>query len=415
MKTGILKKIKSLNWIPAPRPLTELSIISVLELLCYIGVFVLTILLYQRWTDVTERKIDIECESLHPSPGNIVSSSKGDTGYLYRDENNLGCKICIDIPFSKVDTIGYSGNYLLEIFEQSNKNNRLSSIYESRYFDQVLNPFIDVTDTLDCLNRWGHRLFYNKITTTFDNYRRWHLHNMRKDVEFVTSSTDTSLIAPVIHTHNRKNWNKFTYTYEVLLPELKGIELCHGEEHGVMSKPSWYDKYDVSQFYFKVNVKSRSVSNINLNFKIRGANNYTFIEEKPDSLVGQQLYYSFTNDSLKRDSDDFLINRTILIHVQSKELEILQQSRIFGVTALLSALITVFLAFLIIWICRLVYKRWNKKLVKKQEKLEIDNSDERVQNEENQEPTPQSDIMADSVTAEKSHSNKQSKPKKKKR
>ena len=414
MKTGILKKIKNLNWIPAPRPLTELSIFSVLELFCYIGVFILTITLYQRWTDVAVREIDIDCESLHPIPRHSV----GGTGHLYRLEKNLGCKIYIDIPFSKVDTVNYSGNYTLKLFKLPNENNRSSSDYESQYYDQVLDTFLDVTDTLDYLSRWEHRLFYNKLTTTRDNFSLWLPYYLNsRDVDFVTAlPPDTSVRATIIDTHTRTNFNTFTNINENFVPEYQDIEISRIEKYGVMSKPSWYDEYDVSQFYFKVNVKSRSVPAINLNFRIRGANNYTFIDVEPDSLIGQQLYYSFTSDSLKRYSaDDFMIDRTLLIHVQSKELEILQQSRIFGVTALLSALITVFLAFLIIWICRLVYKRWNKKLLKQQDKQVAENSNESSLDDEHQEASLSSVISAKSPGTELAHSHDHPNPIKKKK
>ena len=412
MKTGILEKIKKLNWIPAPRPLTELSIISVLELCIYIIVFGATIMLYQRWTDVAVREIDIECESLHPIPGNRV----GDTGHLYENVKNLGCKIYIDIPFSKVDTVDYSNNYSLKLFKLPNESNISSGCYESQYFDQALNTFINVTDSLDYLSRWKYQLFYNKLTMTRDNFSLWLPHYMNsRDVDFVTSSDDSSVTVPVISTYSRKNFNTFTHQNETFVPEYQDLEISKREKYGVMSKPSWYDEYDVSQFYFKVNVKSRSVPTINLNFRIRGANNYTFIDGTPDSLVGQQLYYSFTKDSLKRDSDKCLINQTLLIHVQSKELEILQQSRIFGVTALLSALITVFLAFLIIWICRLVYKRWNKNLLKKQEKQVDESSNESILNDENQEAPLSSVNSAKSPGSEMAHSQDHPKTIKKKK
>lgn len=401
MKTGILKKIKKLNWIPAPRPLTELSIISVLELCIYIIVFGATIMLYQRWTDVAVREIDIECESLHPIPNHRV----GEAGHLYKKVKNIGCKIYIDIPFSKVDTVGHLNNYSLKLFKLPNENNMSSGIYESQCFDQVLNTFIDVTDSLDYLSRWEYQLFYNKLTMTRDNFSLWLPNYMNsRDVDFVTSSDDSSVTVPVISTYTRKNFNTFTHKNETFVPAYQDIEISKREKYGVMSKPSWYDEYDVSQFYFRVNVKSRSVPSINLNFTIRGANNYTFIDGKPDSLVGQQLYYSFTKDSLKSDSDSLMINQTLLIHVQSKELEILQQSRIFGVTALLSALITVFLAFLIIWICRLVYKRWNKNLLKKQEKPVAENSNESILNDENQEDPLSSVNSAKSPGPEMAHS-----------
>ncbi len=367
-------------------------------------------MLYQRWTDVAVREIDIECESLHPIPNNRV----GDTGHLYEKVKNLGCKISIDIPFSKVDTVGHLNNYSLKLFELPNENNISSSIYESQYFDQVLNTFIDVTDSLNYLSRWEYQLFYNKLTMTRDNFSLWLPNYMnRRDVDFVTS-TDSSVTAPVISTYTRENFNTFTHKNETFVPVSQEIEISKIEKFGVMSKPSWYDEYDVSQFYFKVNVKSRSVPTINLNFKIRGANNYTFIDGKPDSLVGQQLYYRFTKDSLKSDSDRFMINQTLLIHVQSKELEILQQSRIFGVTALLSALITVFLAFIIIWICRLVYKRWNKSLLKKQEKPVAENSNESILIDENQEASLSSVNLAKSPGSEMAHSQDYPKTKKKK-
>jgi hypothetical protein len=251
---------------------------------------------------------------------------------------------------------------------------------------------------------------------TRDNFSLWLPHYMNsRDVDFVTSSDDSSVTVPVISTYSRKNFNTFTHQNETFVPEYQDLEISKREKYGVMSKPSWYDEYDVSQFYFKVNVKSRSVPTINLNFRIRGANNYTFIDGTPDSLVGQQLYYSFTKDSLKRDSDKSLINQTLLIHVQSKELEILQQSRIFGVTALLSALITVFLAFLIIWICRLVYKRWNKNLLKKQEKQVDESSNESILNDENQEAPLSSVNSAKSPGSEMAHSQDHPKTIKKKK
>lgn len=392
MKASIWSKIKKLNWLPSPKPLTELSIISILELLCYFGVFIITIIVYQRWTNVAVREINIECESLHLIPGNRVDSSDGDsdvTHYLYQNKSDLGCKIDIDIPFSKVDTIGYSCNFTLGTFHHSHWGDKTSGSCESTYLDSVLFTFKDATDSLGLLNK-RYWLFYTNLSTT-DVSRLWH-HN-RRELTYLTSESDTSVKVPQIFTDVRDR-SISTSTSEILSPEdIESLEIA--EKHGVMSKPRWYDKYDVSQFYFKVNVKSRTISEINLNFRIRGANNYTFIEGRPDSLEGQQLYYSLIDTLKTIQGDRNLLDRTIMLHVQSKELEILQQSRIFGVTALLSALITVFLAFIIIWLCRLIYNLRNKNLLRIREMQRNNNSNESESIIENQEPALQCDNKAE--------------------
>lgn len=414
MKKSIWTKIRNLNWFPAPRPLTELSIISIIELLFYILIFVLAIWLYQRWTDVAVREIDIECERLNPTHG----AQYGDAGLYFMQyyfEKDLGCNIDIDIPFSKVDTIGFSDNCRWELFKQSNGDYKYHYFStESPYLDELLDTFNGLADTLDYLHKWGNQFIYLRTTTRFDNYRKWYRHNNVQKVESLcfedTIRPYRNITVPIINTSIR-DWNTITFTQEFFTPEDTSFIISGKERHGVISKPSWYDKYDVSQFYFKVNIKSYTVSKIKLDFRIRGANNYTFIEEKPDSLDGQKLHYFFNNDTLKTDStgyhNGYLHNRTILLHVQSKELEILQQSRIFGITALLSALITVFLAFVIITICRFVYKRHNKKLLKRQNKQRVqqvqqdaDNGNESSVNNENKKATSPSDILSESVEKE---------------
>ena len=110
-------------------------------------------------------------------------------------------------------------------------------------------------------------------------------------------------------------------------------------------KPSFFALHDISQAYYKFQVTSHSVDSIYLNLSNYGAAEFTPTGREKVKQEGGKITYA-----LKGYPDE----NTILLHVKYKDLENSQARRVFLVTAVISGLITIFLAFIIIFIYRFI-------------------------------------------------------------
>lgn len=114
--------------------------------------------------------------------------------------------------------------------------------------------------------------------------------------------------------------------------------------------PSFFSLRDISQAYYEFRVTSHSVNGVDLNLAFVGAAECTptmptgtddTVEMRPGG-IGYKLKYLQDKEKIVR------------LHVKYKDLENSQARRVFLVTSVLSGLITIFLAFLIIFIYKVL-------------------------------------------------------------
>ena len=140
---------------------------------------------------------------------------------------------------------------------------------------------------------------------------------------------------------------------------------------GELTKPSFLSLRDITQAYYRIRIHSHSIDSINVRFDFKGVVDVSPMGDiVPNQLSGNQVAFSFRPNyqPLQQDSSTVWVNKasydrfvikddhisTIQFHMKSKDMENTQSRRVFLVTAILSALVTIFLAFFIIFFYRLL-------------------------------------------------------------
>lgn len=139
---------------------------------------------------------------------------------------------------------------------------------------------------------------------------------------------------------------------------------------GELTKPSFISLRDITQAYYRIRIHSHSIDSITVRFEFKGVVEISPMGDiVPNQLSGNQAVFSFKPDyqPFQQDSSIVWLNKasldrfapkndhisTIQFHMKSKDMENAQSRRVFLVTAILSALVTIFLAFFIIFFYRL--------------------------------------------------------------
>ena len=112
------------------------------------------------------------------------------------------------------------------------------------------------------------------------------------------------------------------------------------------ARPGWFDRYDISQGWYNLNLNSATIDSIHLTVDFVGATDFYPMKIEPDERGSN--YIKFTDPKkimqIRRDGLQF--------YAQFKELENRQTIRCFAVTAILSGLLIVIITFLIMGIYR---------------------------------------------------------------
>lgn len=301
----------------------------IVVLLSFGTILFLLLYIYINWTSVSTREININTEEIAPYE-RILEGTDSDKIYQLIPF----CNIELAIPFSMVD------------IKHKENNCEYSFKYDTlRIIDDHL-PFLGDTakrDYLDSLyskyNRKRHpssigiqedtMLFYHNFQVSLDNWSFVPVNTTDKESY---SKYDDDYTPLPIRNGLKKEGNTILffnegYNHPYYVHYIK-------ENYGALSKPNWFDKNDISQFYFKLHVESHSLRKIRLRILIHGANDFTFIDLEPNSINSQLLTYELENDSTTG-----CINKDILIHVHSKELSSVQNARVFLLTTTISAII----------------------------------------------------------------------------
>ncbi|MBR5702679.1 MAG: hypothetical protein IKX45_00320 [Bacteroidales bacterium] len=139
---------------------------------------------------------------------------------------------------------------------------------------------------------------------------------------------------------------------------------------GELTKPSFWSLRDISQAYYSIKIHSHSIDSIKVQFTFRGVVDVSSMGEiTPSQVSGNLINFSFRPDYQKPQQDTAIIwvnqasyerfiprqeyTSTIQFHIKSLDMENAQSRRVFLVTTILSALVTIFLAFFIILFYRI--------------------------------------------------------------
>lgn len=126
-----------------------------------------------------------------------------------------------------------------------------------------------------------------------------------------------------------------------------------------LGDPGWFTLEDISQAYCKFNLKSETIDSMYLRIDFVGATNFSTIDPVPDDITMSSIAYK-DQEKIKRIKD-----RGLYFHVKFSEFENRQNVRMFFLTAIMSALFTIFIGFLVLALYKLAVR---KKIGKSQKK-----------------------------------------------
>ena len=125
-------------------------------------------------------------------------------------------------------------------------------------------------------------------------------------------------------------------------------------EENPMHQPKITSPFDISQSYFKVRFKPVDIDSIRLTFDFVGATDFSRIDPEPDLITMSSITFS-NPEKIEKISKNGL-----KFHAHFKELENVQSFRLFGLAALFSALIAMFIANFILAIAKWMIKQHHK-------------------------------------------------------
>lgn len=383
------KKRHILNIFPKPVNLTEISILSIYEVILYLALFYFFYYVYTAWTFIPTKTIEMTCDRIdnhnlyfyHYEFDSI--SSKSTKVY----DKNKPVKSCyafhVYIPNSMVnmEPSHYNEHWFSRPFINnwtSDDNSVFRLLRNERNYGHILDSLFGVFNyryrfLLDSLKYKKQKIdsiikndsipvFYQNILFYQNTKRKSHLFDEQID-ELKYLEGHNRFITFNINNIKNNEIGYLTTNLESFLHEK--IEYTMSELDGVFAKPGKFDLYDISQCYYKFIFRSHTIDTTYLYIHFYGANDFSFVETKPSDIDCQTIEYKLTALGS--------VDQSVIIHVKSKELAVLQSSRLFFITAILSGLIVIFLTFTVIFLYRLL--SWGKEKIHFNKKINKERKD----------------------------------------
>ena len=111
---------------------------------------------------------------------------------------------------------------------------------------------------------------------------------------------------------------------------------------GAYQKPRWFDLEDITQRYYDFKLKSETVDSIILKFDFVGATSFSLMHPEPDVVTMSSIEFN------KPEKIREIKNNGLRFYADFMELHNWQTVRMFTVTAIMSAMFTIFLGMFII-------------------------------------------------------------------
>lgn len=217
-------------------------------------------------------------------------------------------------------------------------NSKVNSYSEISALNKL---FEEISDTLLTEHRDYHPLFYFNLKLTpnrkpskngkhFVNGVRIQKNSWNKDDNQVfLNEEDKVFYATKGFIFNDKNNNNESLPF-------------HFSSKHITRPPGWFSLRDISQAYFKINLKSESIDSIKLKIDFDGATDFSQIYPAPDKVTMSSIEYK------EFPKLNYIKYHGIVFHAHFKEFANMQSIRMFFLTAIMSALFTVIIVFLIL-------------------------------------------------------------------
>ena len=224
-------------------------------------------------------------------------------------------------------------DHYYETFEWYAKNNNIS-----------LNKSVPVYyyEANQTIRKKALSKFYNMIGAN-SNSNQWIVDDSSK-----TSFWGTEI--PYVNIYHIKTEDKLYQQGYVSGITAHGIEIKDPQEIA-LGDPGWFTMEDISQAYYKFNLKSETIDSIYLRIDFVGATNFSLITPEPDTITISSIAYDNPN-KIK-----VIKEKGLFFHVKFSELENRQNVRMFFLTAIMSALFTIFIIFVVLALYKLATRK----------------------------------------------------------
>lgn len=417
LKKEVLKKIipKWFCWRILPNP-ENVSFYSLYEIVFYVLIFVFCIIIYNKINTIPYREETIIIESIDKIKWfNLPEEQEGTPIYadieyylpmstndkLIKDTSNIIVSLTgfypEELPEQErnfnykwnfyCDSIreghkeGFGGYYDPELFKDIELEDNPILMVRNAIFNNKENHNI-ITRELDSLTKckWpnfkAYNQFYIEAKQSIVNSLKADLFYKDKEYEEIIGLNDSIIPSELLIHRFVRNYKKDDYIiqkyYETSnLPA--SMNLCVPDSLGItIGDPGWFALFDISQSYFKININSYSVDQINFKLYFGGAVELSEIYPKPDKIYMNGFEY--TNQAKMM----YIRENGLLFHVKFKEFQNRQTIRLFFVTAIISSLFMVFIVFIVLGLF-LARNAWSKahKQQNNKQKLLLENLKEK--------------------------------------
>lgn len=375
-------KRRVLNIFPKPDNLTELSILSFYEIILYLAVFYFFYYVYTEWTTIPTKIIELNCERIDNHNVYQYHYELGPTGmrkitdydklansgidfhaYVMTSTVNIEQSASYQHWFSRpyIDYISKDRSCISWARDIQNYNLFLDSLnteFYNRYSKKLLSLSFSQSDADSIIKADTIPVFYQNIKL-YQNTKRLH-HSYSEQIDSICYRGPNFLTFIINNNQKDDSTGFYKTSLESIFHE--GMEYSMAELDGIFDRPRRFDLFDISQCYYKFIIKSQTIDTVRLFVHFYGANDFTFVETKPYKIDCQTLEYKIPSS---------LNQQRIILYVKSKELEVVQSTRLFFITAILSGLIVIFLTFVVIFLYRLM--SWSREKVQMNNKRKKDN------------------------------------------
>lgn len=351
MKGSVKKRKFPLNLFPQHIIPDELSLLSVYEIVVYFGIFVFCYICYTDWNRVPIIEKDVYLENTGSDSSANHPATTASFHYY--------------IPNSDV----FSDSIPHVLYDFVNDESHVRPSIDSIFIDSIKNHLLDLKP--DTSRLFGGNLYYCRIDGPATRLDWRSLEEKYKRPECVMDTT----FGP--------NNCYFGYAFNRYVegPPVHIINetFIAGDGYGTSSmdlndkdllKPGFFSRRDISQSYFQIRFHTHSIDTIKVYFHFKGVVDFSPMGDySPSEALGDKIIYTIIPVFEKPASDPNLVvaNKvmhdrffksedfvyTVQFHAKYKDMENSQARRVFLISAVLSALITIFLGFIIILVYRI--------------------------------------------------------------
>lgn len=386
---------KNINWGIFPEE--PIKIQSLVEVTIYILIFILCFYLYNKWYDVPQRNVFVKVENLGIKDSSTIT--------------NKYCNLYYTLPMTKDQSI--IDDRIKKYGKEAMSTIRANFYYyEPHHLHKFLRPTHAIYDSI----RTDYRLlnddfefkteestyhFYARLDSTkayaIEHYSFLLRELVNKEVDSLINVFNEKVSIPKGYSMHyvyselkydglnvkdayetsdtmfkrsgkingnlfseyfgASNTNFFYYNLS-LFPEdnIFGYIKSHNPFYARTPSeiPSFFAREDISQAYINLRVESITIDSINLKLNFIGATEFSRMTPEPDEIG---LSYIEFRDP-KKIAQIRLNGLTFL--AKFKDLEGIQQIRLFTVTAIMSGLFTIFIVFIILYVYKIKRSMSNK-------------------------------------------------------